>query len=109
MAGPLEVELRGLSVPLNTSRCYPHRRVPLTSYKSLLFHRGDTGSIPVQDAKANPSLMFSSRSDGRSRSVYICLKILTMPLALTCLRQRNEVRGESKEVFHYSAEDPSKV
>jgi|GEM_PF-4436449 len=30
-------------------------------------------------------------------------------LALTCLRQRKEVRGESKEVFDYSAEDPGKV
>jgi hypothetical protein len=28
--------------------------------------------------------------------------------ALTCLWQSKEVRGESKEVFHYSAEDPGK-
>ena len=26
-------------------------QVPLNSYKSLLFHGGDTGSIPVRDAK----------------------------------------------------------
>jgi hypothetical protein len=30
-------------------------------------------------------------------------------LALTCLWQSKEVRGESKEVFDYSAEDPGKV
>jgi hypothetical protein len=33
-------------VPLTTVRCYPCRKFPLNSYKSLLFHGGDRGSIP---------------------------------------------------------------
>src|ERR687892_729946 len=35
---------------LTTLRCYPCRKFPLNSCKSLLFHGGDTGSIPVRDA-----------------------------------------------------------
>ena len=58
---------RSLRVPSTTLRYYPCRRFPLNSYKSLLFHGGDTGSIPVRDANncylaevvsiRNPSLL----------------------------------------------------
>ncbi len=33
-----------------TSACYPCRKFPLNYNKSLHFHGGDTGSIPVRDA-----------------------------------------------------------
>jgi hypothetical protein len=36
---------------LTTLQCYPCRRFPFNSCKSLLFHGGDTGSTPVRDAK----------------------------------------------------------
>jgi len=35
---------------------YPCRKFPLNSCKSLLFHGGDTGSIPVRDA--NMSIIY---------------------------------------------------
>ena len=44
--GPITI----LRVPLNTLRCYPCRKFPLNYRKTLLFHGGDTGSAPVQDA-----------------------------------------------------------
>lgn len=45
--GPNNDSLEYLRPPL---RCYPCRKFPLNSCKSLLFHGGDTGSIPVRDA-----------------------------------------------------------
>ena len=43
-----------ISVPVSPSsalECYPCREVTLNYNRSLLFHGGDTGSIPVRDAK----------------------------------------------------------
>jgi hypothetical protein len=42
-----------ISVPVSLSsaaKCYPCREVPLNYNRSLLFHGGNTGSIPVRDA-----------------------------------------------------------
>src|ERR1043166_5984224 len=44
--GPHRASLR-----VTTLGCYPSRRFPLNSCKSLLFHGGNTGSIHVRDAK----------------------------------------------------------
>ena len=45
---------RPTSVPVSPSsavECYPCREVPLNYSDSYLFHGGNTGSIPVRDAK----------------------------------------------------------
>jgi len=48
--GPHRASLR-----VTTLGCYPSRRFPLNSCKSLLFHGGNTGSIPVRDASNSPT------------------------------------------------------
>jgi hypothetical protein len=62
--GPITI----LQSSLNTLRCYPCRNFSLKSCKSLLFHGGDTGSIPVQDAKlASPNYIGLAEMFEKSR------------------------------------------
>ena len=55
--GPISVPVS----PSNAVECYPCREVPLNYNRSLLFHGGDTGSIPVRDAKLESPLEISRK------------------------------------------------